>query len=185
MLLPEYIRQNQHHFLNVTKMDKHGKAAVQIRLSFYGIPTARHFQPCYLLAAFSCVFFRLLPIRFEVTHNPRLSSATDCIPKQSLVSSPDSGLAPVFSVGIIYFTLAAPYGKIILCVLKVVDFDPFNFLCEHRMDGVPIISDTVRQRCGRCHFCPRCSLPARGYVLAVVNFQVQLFFFREFAVCLN
>ena len=65
-------------------MDKHGKAAVQIRLSFYGIPTAEIFQPCYLLAAF-------------------------------------------FSVGIIYFTLAAPYGKIILCVLKLVDFDHFNF----------------------------------------------------------
>ena len=167
-------------------MDKHGKAAVQIRLSFYGIPTARHFQPCYLLAAFSCVFFRLLPIRFEVTQEPSLT----------LRNRLHTETVTCFIAGQSILLLSSQWALFILplprptarssCVFLNWSFSTtLTFLFEHRMDGVPIISDTVRQRCGRCHFCPRCSLPARGYVLAVVNFQVQLFFFREFAVCLN
>ena len=53
-------------------MIKHGQAAIQIRLSFYGIPTAGNFQPCYLLAAFSCAMpacCSSVPSRHSVMHN--------------------------------------------------------------------------------------------------------------------
>ena len=138
------------------------------------------------ISRFFCIFFRLSPIRFEVTQKPSLTlrnrlhteTVTCFIAGQSILL-----LSSRWALFIL--PLPRPTARSSCVFLNWSISTTLTFLFEHRMDGVPIISDTVRQRCGRCHFCPRRSLPARGYVLAVVNFQVQLFFFREFAVCLN
>ena len=123
------------------------------------------------ISRFFCIFFRLSPIRFEVTQKPSLTlrnrlhteTVTCFIAGQSILLLSSQWALFILPLPRPTARSSLIYGSARICFPHSFDYNLFALLPkhlhhklkrflrfnEHLMDGVPIISDTVRQRCGR------------------------------------